>query len=271
MSDFLQRIVDESRGPLLAEMARVQPAEMAAAAERFAGAHPCLDLTAAMTSGAEDDVRLMAEMKPASPSQGELGIDKDAAVQAVAYASSGADAVSILTQPLHFKGSFENLDRARDAVSIPILCKDFVFEKYQVEKARCHGADAILLIVGALSDAALIELTARARELGMAALVELHYEDEVGAALASGTDLFLVNNRDLRTLETDLETTQRLAPMLADGGIVISASGIQGAGDIRRLAESGVRSFLVGTALMRAPEPGALIRELKTALRGDAG
>jgi indole-3-glycerol phosphate synthase len=207
-------------------------------------------------------LRVIAEVKKASPSRGVIREDFDPVALARAYARNGAAALSVLTDEKYFQGKLEFLERIREAVPLPILRKDFVIDPYQIRESRARGADAILLIVAALDRAELRSLLAEAREAGFQCLVEVHSEAELDAAVDAGAEIIGINNRDLRTFEVDLETTRRLAPKVPAGVIAVCESGIHSREDLRSLAASGVRCFLIGESLMRAPDPGARLREL---------
>jgi indole-3-glycerol phosphate synthase len=207
-------------------------------------------------------VRVVAEVKRASPSAGAIAPALDAPSQAAGYAAAGAAAVSVLTDGPGFGGSLADLAAVRERVERPVLRKDFVLDAYQLLEARAMGADAALLVVAALPGDRLKRLLEACAPLGLAALVEVHDERELAAALAAGAHLVGVNNRDLRTFQVDLATTERLLPMLPEGVLGIAESGIQGAEEVRRLRAFGAANFLVGEALVRAEDPGQLIREM---------
>lgn len=208
--------------------------------------------------------RVIAELKRRSPSKGEIRPDFDPVGCAKAYADAGAAAISVLTDARWFGGALELLDAVRAAVPVPLLRKDFVIDPYQVDEARAHGADAVLLIVRALRPDELRALRERAVELGLDALVEVHDEAEVEVALAAGADLIGVNNRDLATFATDLAVTERLAPRLAARGVVVvGESGIFTHADVRRLEAAGAHAVLVGESLMREPDVGRALARLR--------
>jgi indole-3-glycerol phosphate synthase len=175
---------------------------------------------------------------------------------------NGAAALSVLTDEKYFQGRLEFLGVIRRAVSLPLLRKDFTIDAYQIYEARAAGADAILLIAAALERGTLAELLHRAHEVGMAALIEVHTTEELERILPLQPRLVGINNRDLRTFRTNLETTLRLLPLIPPEVVVVSESGIEAAADIARLWEKGVHAFLIGEALMRAPDPGLKLREL---------
>lgn len=207
-------------------------------------------------------VRLIAEVKGASPSAGTIRPDFDAAQIARGYEQAGAAAVSVLTDSRYFHGADAHLVAVRRSVRVPVLRKDFVVDRYQVYEARALGADAVLLIAAVLSAPALADLQSLSHELGMAALVEVHTEAEVETALAVRAPLVGINNRDLDTLDTSLETTRRLRPRVPAGVVVVAESGFEDRSQVEEMERLGVSAVLVGTALMRAPDPPARLREL---------
>lgn len=205
---------------------------------------------------------VIAEVKKASPSKGVLRADFRPASIAESYARHGAACLSVLTDVQFFQGDVEYLKQARAACEIPVLRKDFMIDMYQVYEARAMGADAILLIVSALDHGLMAELEACALELGMDVLVEVHDGDELTAALKLRTPLVGINNRNLRTFETSLETTIGLLPRIPPGKLVVTESGIMGPADVKRMRDADVHAFLVGEAFMRAPEPGVELQRL---------
>ncbi len=209
--------------------------------------------------------RIVAELKRRSPSRGEIRPDFDPVGCAKAYADAGAAALSVLTDARYFGGELRLLDTVRREVELPLLRKDFLIDPYQVDEARVHGADAVLLIVAALAPECLAELRQRAVERGLDALVEVHDEAELEVALAAGADLVGINNRDLRTFQVDLGTTERLAAQVPEGVVLVSESGIFGPEDVRRLEAAGAHAVLVGEALMREPDVARALRRLRGA------
>ncbi|MEE8581093.1 MAG: indole-3-glycerol phosphate synthase TrpC [Myxococcota bacterium] len=212
---------------------------------------------------------VIAELKRRSPSRGEMRPDFDPVACARAFERGGAVALSVLTDARYFGGKLETLGRVRASVALPLLRKDFLIDRYQVDEARVHGADAILLIAAALAPEALIALRKRALELGLDCLVEVHDEGELETALAAGADLIGVNNRDLRTFEVDLGVTERLARRIPglqaghdpgspgpdqNGILLVAESGISKPADLRRLEFAGASACLVGESLMREPD-----------------
>jgi indole-3-glycerol phosphate synthase len=207
-------------------------------------------------------INLIAECKRRSPSRGVLRADYDPIAQAQAYERGGAAAISVLTEPSFFDGALDHLSRVRGAVTAPLLRKDFIVDPYQLLEARLAGADAVLLIVGALDDERLARLLDQARTLKLAALVEVHDELELQRALDSGATVIGVNNRNLRTLAVDLDVSARLAARMPDHVTAVSESGVGSAADVERLRGMGYRAFLVGERLMTSSDPEADLRVL---------
>jgi indole-3-glycerol phosphate synthase len=205
---------------------------------------------------------VIAEVKKASPSKGVLRPDFNPVEIAASYASHGASCLSVLTDVHFFQGSPDYLRQARAACALPVLRKDFIVDMYQVYEARAMGADAILLIVAALDHGLMAELEACAQELGMDVLVEVHDGDELTAALKLSTPLVGINNRNLRTFETSLQTTIGLLPRIAADKLAITESGIMVPDDVKRMRDANVHAFLVGEAFMRAPDPGTELQRL---------
>jgi indole-3-glycerol phosphate synthase len=201
-------------------------------------------------------------VKKASPSKGVIRPDFDPVAIARTYAAHGAAALSVLTDAKYFQGQLSFLEAIRQAVPLPLLRKDFTIDAYQVYESRVAQADAILLIVAALEDAQLGELLALAHELSLTALPEVHTVEELERILPLRPRLIGINNRDLRTFHTDLETTLRLLPLIPPEVVVVSESGINVAADLARLQEKGIHAVLIGESLMRAPDPGLQLREL---------
>ena len=205
---------------------------------------------------------IIAEIKRASPSAGQIRAKMEVATIAASYEREGAAAISVITEENFFQGKLEYLEEAKKVVSLPVLCKDFIVEPIQIFEARAAGADAILLIGSILEQDALKELLETARSLGMACLVEVHAAEEIAKALAAGARIIGINNRDLRTFQVDLETTIRLRSLIPTDRLVVSESGIHSRKDLDFLAQAGVDAVLVGTSLMRAENPGRKLREL---------
>jgi len=207
-------------------------------------------------------LKLIAEVKAASPSEGTIRAEFDPAHVGRTYAQHGAAAISVLTDARFFRGADAHLVAVRRIVGTPVLRKDFVLEPYQIYESRAIGADAVLLIVAILESGALRDLQGLAAELGMAALVEVHTEDELARALDVRPTLLGINNRDLNTLETTLETTRRLRPGVPPGIVVVAESGVDARAHVEELERMQVDAVLVGTALMRSADPAARVREL---------
>jgi len=212
--------------------------------------------------GVAGRVNVIAECKRRSPSKGVLAAEYDPASIARLYERGGAAAISVLTEPTFFDGALDHLAAVRRAVSLPLLRKDFIVDDYQLLEARAAGADAILLIVAALRQSDLVRLQARAWELGLAALVEVHDEEELTRAVDSGARVIGVNNRNLRTLQVDIDASYRLAAKVPRGVIAVSESGLQSRADLERLAAAGYRAFLIGERFMTDRDPAGAIREL---------
>ncbi len=258
-------ILDEIVRDKRAELARRRAATPRSALEGRCRALPAArDLEAALRP-LPGGVRLIAEVKKASPSRGLLAPGLDPVDLAVTYARHGADAISVLTDEKYFQGSLDLLGAIRAAVGVPLLRKDFTLDEYQLWEARAAGADAVLLIVAILEPAQLRDLLAAARGLGLGALVEAHTAAEVEAALAAGARVLGINNRDLHTFETRVETTLELLPLVPPGPLVVSESGFFTADQVRRVVAAGAHAVLVGEGLVRAPDVGARVRELKLA------
>lgn len=207
-------------------------------------------------------VRLVAEVKKASPSRGVLAADLDPVALAMTYARHGAAAVSVLTDAKYFQGRLGLLGEIREAVAVPLLRKDFILDEYQLWEARAAGADAVLLIVAILEPPRLRDLLAAAKEIGLASLVEVHTVAEVDTAAECGAGILGINNRDLRTFETRIETTLALLPRVPPGLTVVSESGFERAGQVRTVVAAGAHAVLVGEGLVRAADVGAKVREL---------
>lgn len=207
-------------------------------------------------------LRIIAEVKRASPSQGLIRAQFDPVAIARDFAANGASALSVLTEERYFHGSLDYLEQIRAEISLALLRKDFVLDSYQLLEAKSFGADAVLLIGALLQTSQLKELKEEAGSLSLDALVEVHTEEELERALAAGADMIGINNRDLETFEVKLETAERLAPKVPPGITVVCESGIDSRQQIERFEKLGVHVFLVGEALMRAEDPGAKLKEL---------
>ncbi|MCP5150799.1 MAG: indole-3-glycerol phosphate synthase TrpC [Ectothiorhodospiraceae bacterium] len=258
--DILLKILARKREEVV-ERAEALP--MSRLARRAEAADPPRGLETSLRARvAAGQSGVIAEIKRASPSKGLLRDPFVPAEIAASYARAGAAGLSVLTDRDFFRGDDAHLVEARGACALPVLRKDFLIDPYQVWEARALGADCILLIVAALGDAALRELAGLALHLGMDVLVEVHDADELDRALALDGVLLGINNRDLRTFETRLETTLDLLPRIPDGRLVVTESGILTSDDVARMRAHGVHAFLVGEAFMRAEDPGARLTEL---------
>lgn len=210
-----------------------------------------------------DGINVIAEFKRRSPSKGVIRAGVDLRTMVRSYEAGGAAAISVLTEEDYFDGSLADLREVKDAVSLPVLRKDFVFDEYQVYEAAAAGADALLLIVAALDDQQLASLRRLAEGLGLDALVEVHNEEEMDRAARCEARIVGVNNRNLRTFEVSLETSLRLAKLAPREVLLVSESGLNHGADLRRLREHGFNGFLIGEFLMRAEQPEAMLQELR--------
>jgi indole-3-glycerol phosphate synthase len=227
--------------------------------ERIDGQKPLLDLTLALKG---DHIRLIAEVKQASPSRGMLSPNFNSIKLAQTYAEGGAAAISVLTEANYFMGSIEHLAAIKEVVGLPLLRKDFIFDPYQVYESRAYGADALLLIASILSQEQLKELISLSHSLGLRCLVEVHNEGEVERAVLSGAEIIGINNRDLDTFSIDINMTRRLRPLIPQERIVVSESGIKNKRDIEKLGKWGVDAVLVGEALVTAGDVRAKMKNL---------
>ena len=264
MANILDQIIAHKREEIQAAKARTPQAELEAAAAEAAKPR---NLFKAVT-GASGTMNVIAEIKRASPSAGRIRDDFDPAALAKAYHRGGAAAISCLTDERYFQGSLDFIDQIKAAVPLPVLRKDFIVDPYQLYESRVYGADAVLLIAECLTESDLIDLLILASQLQLTALVEVHdvemllkVRPHIGFP-HRGYCLLGINNRDLRTMETDLGHTMRLIGMVEDPSILVSESGIRTHEDIRRLRKEGIRAVLVGEHLMRQEDPGAALHEL---------
>lgn len=257
-ADLLATIVAATRRIVEVRSERESPAAVAARADaaprasgRFRGALE-----------RRDRLNVIAECKRRSPSRGVLRADYDAVAIARGYEEAGAAAISVLTEPTFFDGSLDDLVRVRAAVQVPVLRKDFIVSEYQLFEAKAAGADAVLLIVAALSPEELRSLRAKAAGLGLDALVEVHNQEELSVAIDAGATIVGVNNRNLRTLAVDVHASEDLAARMPKGILPISESGLKSAEDLKRLRALGYQAFLIGERFMTEPLPGAALKEV---------
>ncbi len=255
----LDSILEGVRADVAAREALVSMAEVKAAAEAVP---PPRNVLAALRA---PGIAVIAEVKRASPSRGELAPIADPALLARAYQNGGARVISVLTEERRFKGSLADLDAVRAAVSIPVLRKDFVVRPYQIHEARAHGADMLLLIVAALDQPALVSMLDRTESLGMTALVEVHTEEEADRALQAGAKVIGVNARDLKTLSVDRDCFARIAPGLPSDIIRVAESGVRGPADLLAYAGAGADAVLVGEGLVTSGDPRGAVADLVTA------
>jgi indole-3-glycerol phosphate synthase len=252
---MLSRIVAQKREDV---KRRKQEMSLATLKQRVAQRKAPLDFAAALHG---DHIRLIAEVKRASPSRGILCPDFEPVTLATKYAEGGAAAISALTEENYFGGSLDYLLAIREAVNLPLLRKDFIFDSYQVYETAAYGADALLLIVAILGQKQLVELLSLSRSLGLKCLVEVHNEAEVNRAVSSGAAIIGINNRNLRNFDVDINTTRRLRSLLPRGQIVVSESGIRTRQDLKKLKGWGVNAVLIGEALVTADDIPAKMKE----------
>lgn len=262
--DLLEAIVAATRTRVAAATVR----EPHASVERRAMARSPQGAQFAERLSRGGSINVIAECKRRSPSRGVLRTAYDPVAIATGYERAGAAAISILTEPGFFDGSLEHLVAVREVASIPLLRKDFIVDEYQLLEARAAGADAILLIVAALDDRTLIALSEQAKALHLAALVEVHDKEECRRALDAGATIVGVNNRNLRTLEVDLDASRQVAGMLPPHVIGISESGLKTPADLQSMQSLGYKAFLMGERFMIEPDPGAALSGLIESLQG---
>ncbi|MEK7678856.1 MAG: indole-3-glycerol phosphate synthase TrpC [Deltaproteobacteria bacterium] len=230
---------------------------------RLGSAMPVRDFRAAVIGkGKADDIRIIAEVKKASPSKGVIRDVFDPLALAKEYEANGASAISVLTEEKYFQGSLEYLRLIKEKTGLPVLRKDFIIDEYQIYEARSAGADAVLLIAAILDEKALKNFIWLTEALGMAALIEVHDEEEIKKALEAGASLIGVNNRDLKTFKVDINATIRLLPLVPKDKILVSESGLSAREEILMLKKAGASAFLIGTALVKEKDAGKKLREL---------
>jgi indole-3-glycerol phosphate synthase len=256
MAEILTEIADHVRG--VVERRRRETPE-ALLRDRPLYSAPARGFARALTGTTR---RIVAEVKKASPSKGLIRAGFAPVAIAKDYAAHGASAISVLTEERFFQGSLDDLEQIRRAVQVPLLRKDFMLDSYQVAEAKSYGADAVLFIAAMLEGALMRDLREQATALGLDALVEVHTAAELELALEAGAQMIGINNRDLKTFNVDLATTEELARLLPSGMAAICESGIDSVAQIERVEAWGVHVFLIGEALMRAPEPGKKLQEL---------
>ena len=257
-AEFLQRVMDGKRSEmsLLGDPVRESVRDAALAARKGRNARFRDALLAHSTA-------IIAEFKRHSPSAGDIQAGADPLQVARIYEAGGAAAMSVLTEPHHFKGSLEDLRRIAAAVKLPLLRKDFTVDRHQVYEAAIAGAEAVLVIVAGLSDVEALKLLDAAHHVHLDALVEVHTAEELQRATALGATLIGVNNRNLKTLKVDLETSLRLAELAPSNATLVAESGLRTRADIERLQSAGYKAFLIGETLMRSGDPLATLRELQ--------
>jgi indole-3-glycerol phosphate synthase len=254
----LERILAKTRETVAARKERVSFHVL----EQRAAQHAPRGFARALREQALSGPAIIAELKKASPSKGLIRPEFDVRALALELADAGATALSVLTDEPFFQGSLENLEIASAAVTIPCLRKDFIIDEYQILEARAHGADAILLIVAALTDSELITLKNAAHRYNLDVLCEVHSAEELERARNLGCDAYGVNNRNLKTFEVRLENSLDLAEQLPSGAVHVAESGIRSIEDLQRLRAAGYHAFLIGETLMRQPSPGVALAQL---------
>ncbi|MGA6924564.1 MAG: indole-3-glycerol phosphate synthase TrpC [Desulfosarcina sp.] len=260
--DFLTQIVKQKEREIAQASAAIPEAELAEMARQRTDFRPFFEVLA--RPGAAG-VNIIAEIKRASPSKGDIRADLDAAKTAGRYERGGAAAVSVLTDPTYFKGSLDDLRAVRAACRLPVLRKEFIISRYQIHESAAAGADAVLLIARILPPEKLAGLYQLARELGMDVLVETHTLAEVRHAARSGARLVGINNRNLSTFDTDIRIAAKLVSGLAPGQVSVAASGVRGPADIQTNREAGIFNFLVGESIVRSADPERFIGRLMRA------
>jgi indole-3-glycerol phosphate synthase len=261
-SDFLTRIIKQKGREISQARKEIAEGRLAELARQRTGFRPFFE---PLARPGPSGVNIIAEIKRASPSKGDIQSDLDAAATAARYERGGATAVSVLTDPTYFKGHMDDLKAARSACRLPVLRKEFIISRYQVYEAGAAGADAILLIARILGAEKLNQLYLLCRDLGMDALVEIHTLDDARMVAASDAQLVGINNRNLSTFETDTAIAVDLASRLAPGQVPVAASGISGPAEIQKNVRAGIFNFLVGESIVSAEDPSRFIDELMRA------
>ncbi len=259
MTDFLSRIITQKRAEVAAIQERTSEDQLRKAAMKPRALRPFFKR---LKEPGPDGINIIAEIKRASPSKGPIRPDLDPADFAVKYEKGGAAALSVLTDHVHFGGSFEDLRTAKAAVDLPVLRKDFIVSSYQLYESAVIGADAVLLIVKALAPDQFSSYLGLARELHLDVLVEVHSEEELDIAGEAGARLIGINNRDLNSFDTDIDTAVRMAEKLSSDQVAVAESGILSKADIDRLRGAGFHNFLIGESIVRSENPEAFIRTL---------
>ncbi|MCF8045484.1 MAG: indole-3-glycerol phosphate synthase TrpC [Desulfarculaceae bacterium] len=259
MTGFLKEVTEHKKRKVQASAARLPLKDICREAESM---QPAADFRAALEKSSREKPGIIAEIKKASPSKGDIRPDLDAAAFAQMYTKGGACAVSVLTEQKYFKGSLEDLEAASKATDLPVLRKDFTIHEYQIHEARFHGASSILLICTLLETNQLSDYIHLSRETGMEPLVEINSEYELETADRCGAVVIGVNNRNLATLETDLNVTRRIAPLFTESHIPVQASGIRSAKDIRDGVNRNIYNFLIGESIVTSDDPQSFIQEL---------
>ena len=260
---FLETIVKNKRAELV-HLKREQPLDLMK--ERITESPPLRDFKRALmspaTAGETTTIRIIAEVKKASPSKGIIREDFNPVELACTFEENGAVALSVLTDKKYFQGDFDYLASIKRATAIPLLDKDFIIDPYQIYQARMYGADAVLLIAAILSDDLLADYLELTKQLGLSALVEVHTLDELQRVLAMNTPIIGINNRNLATFQVSIKTSLELLTYIPEGTLIVSESGIDSKKEIISLRERGVHAFLIGEALMKEPDAGKKLREL---------
>jgi len=261
-ADFLTTIIERKKAEIAAAQQKVSENRLRREA---AGLRRQRSFKKRLEKPGPGGVNIIAEIKRASPSRGVIRADLDPETFARAYERGGAAALSVLTDRAGFQGDFEDLKAARASVSLPVLRKDFMISAYQLYESRVLGADAVLLIVRILAPDQLKDYLALCRELQMDALVEVHSEKEIEIAVRAGAALVGINNRNLRSFETDVKTAANLVKMLTPDQIAVAESGIKTPRDVQKLRKAGIWNFLIGESLVRAKDPVAFLKQLQAA------